>query len=551
MARYVQGVVNVSPPLGSPPGWRYINMDSTLINNDRVFIDVTNGNIDLILPPTPVNASTIIISHVAGDIITNNIVVRALNALINDFSLIILDRPYKSIELIYSQTANRWVILQDSSPSVNNVVIINNDFIAENNDFIYVDTSNNAVEVTLPSNPLIGMSITIADKNNTFNINNCIINANSNNILWKSDRLFLDVPSTLIRLTYWNVAEGWKVFNIYANKWMVVSDNMFENINGVVYFIITNASNLENNQIYFVDTSVNGFAGKLPSSPIIGDTVTIIDKSGTFNTHNFILSTNGSLIEGSSENLNFDINNSITKLVYTGVDEGWLIFSLTTSSDLFTPPMLASNNQFNYYIVTDDQTLSNNDFIFINKNANSIILDLPDSPAPGDTVVLCDITPIVINSCTIRSGTHLINNIDNNLILDLDINSVILVYDGVNNWVLYYLNCRTSDIIPNINHTLLVNSISIPVVENTTLSKNNFALVNTTNSEITITLPNNPILGDTISILDVYGKFDTNNCIIDANGSNISGNADTLILDVSRQYITLIYTDSVFGWYIW
>ena len=51
-------------------------------------------------------------------------------------------------------------------------------------------------------------------------------------------------------------------------------------------------------------------------------------------------------------------------------------------------------------------------------------------------------------------------------------------------------------------------------------------LLNTTSSAITINLPASPSAGDYVAIKDYAGTFQTNNCTIARNSSNIQGNAN-------------------------
>jgi len=72
--------------------------------------------------------------------------------------------------------------------------------------------------------------------------------------------------------------------------------------------------------------------------------------------------------------------------------------------------------------------------------------------------------------------------------------------------------------------------------------------VNTTSSAFSITLPAGTI-GDQVSIIDYAGTFDSNNCTIEANGSEkIHGSTDDLTVSVERAAFTLVFTDSTQGW---
>ncbi len=75
-------------------------------------------------------------------------------------------------------------------------------------------------------------------------------------------------------------------------------------------------------------------------------------------------------------------------------------------------------------------------------------------------------------------------------------------------------------------------------------------LMDTTASALTVTLHASPMVGDTVAVGDLKGKFDLNNCTIDRNSMLIQGLADDLVLDVKNQRVTLVYSGATDGWVI-
>ena len=75
-----------------------------------------------------------------------------------------------------------------------------------------------------------------------------------------------------------------------------------------------------------VDTVANPVTITLPSSPAVGDEVTIMDGSASngFATNNCIVDRGGSNIEGSAANDTLATNNQCVTLIYANATKGWL-----------------------------------------------------------------------------------------------------------------------------------------------------------------------------------------------------------------------------------
>ena len=72
--------------------------------------------------------------------------------------------------------------------------------------------------------------------------------------------------------------------------------------------------------------------------------------------------------------------------------------------------------------------------------------------------------------------------------------------------------------------------------------------VNTTSGTITVTLPSSPSGGAIVAVKDYASTFQTNNCTIARNGSNIEGTAANATLDGKAESVTFVYVDSTKGW---
>ena len=76
-----------------------------------------------------------------------------------------------------------------------------------------------------------------------------------------------------------------------------------------------------------------------------------------------------------------------------------------------------------------------------------------------------------------------------------------------------------------------------------TATDNQGFFVNTTSGEITVTLPASPSAGDVIGIKDYANTFDTNKCILNANGNKIQGSTTNFDITVEGTSIIIIYVD--------
>jgi hypothetical protein len=63
----------------------------------------------------------------------------------------------------------------------------------------------------------------------------------------------------------------------------------------------------------------------LPASPTLGDVVCVVDYAGTFNTNNLTVGRNGLKINGASEDLVLDVDDTVVVLRYLDATEGWKV----------------------------------------------------------------------------------------------------------------------------------------------------------------------------------------------------------------------------------
>lgn len=71
-----------------------------------------------------------------------------------------------------------------------------------------------------------------------------------------------------------------------------------------------------------------------------------------------------------------------------------------------------------------------------------------------------------------------------------------------------------------------------------------------TTGGFTVTLPSNPVVNDTIQVIDATGVFGTNNVTVGRNTHKIQNLSEDLVLNINNTALTLVYTGSTFGWLI-
>ena len=75
----------------------------------------------------------------------------------------------------------------------------------------------------------------------------------------------------------------------------------------------------------FANTSSGAWTLTLPSSPSIGDEVSVVDYAGTFDTNNLTIARNGKNIQGSAADLTVATERAGLTLVFTDDTQGWLL----------------------------------------------------------------------------------------------------------------------------------------------------------------------------------------------------------------------------------
>jgi hypothetical protein len=77
---------------------------------------------------------------------------------------------------------------------------------------------------------------------------------------------------------------------------------------------------------------------------------------------------------------------------------------------------------------------------------------------------------------------------------------------------------------------------------------NDRLFVDTTSAAVTITLPASPSVGDNVRLVDVAGKYNTNNLTVARNTKLIMGLAENLTVANRYAAFSLVYSGATYGW---
>lgn len=89
------------------------------------------------------------------------------------------------------------------------------------------------------------------------------------------------------------------------------------------------------------------------------------------------------------------------------------------------------------------------------------------------------------------------------------------------------------------------------ITSNFNIVAGSFYAVNTTSTIIRGTLPASPTFGDTITFIDPYYIWDTNNFVLERNGNNIESVAESLSANLNGFTFKATYVGASIGWRVY
>jgi hypothetical protein len=205
-----------------------------------------------------------------------------------------------------------------------------------------------------------------------------------------------------------------------------------------------------------------------------------------------------------------------------------------------------------------DQTLPANrarQITISNSNAGGITVTLPtqaEGTLNGDTYVIVG-GSTMSGPITVRTVANLSPLVYNTLVTITATGQRYCWRSGggsSGNWSLVPVDTHThaaADVTSGELSPLRLPNFEVKTSNYTALTNEKVA-ADTTSGAWTLTLPATPSNGDTITVLDYAGTFDTNNLTIARNGSNIESLAEDLVCEIEDAAFTLVFVGSTVGW---
>ena len=135
--------------------------------------------------------------------------------------------------------------------------------------------------------------------------------------------------NTGVRATDWEYGGDYPVNSVNGQTGNVSLGSSDVAAEPIDYTVVTSATTLANGAKVAADTTAGAFTLTLPATPVNGDTVSILDYAGTFDTNNLIIARNGSNIESLAEDLDCNIEDAAFSLVFVGSTVGWKVVPLS------------------------------------------------------------------------------------------------------------------------------------------------------------------------------------------------------------------------------
>jgi hypothetical protein len=131
--------------------------------------------------------------------------------------------------------------------------------------------------------------------------------------------------NTGVRATDWEYGGDYPVNSVNGQTGNVSLGSSDVAAEPIDYTVVTSATTLANGAKVAADTTAGAFTLTLPATPANGDTITVLDYAGTFDTNNLTIARNGSNIESLAEDMICEVEDAAFTLVFVGSTVGWKV----------------------------------------------------------------------------------------------------------------------------------------------------------------------------------------------------------------------------------
>jgi hypothetical protein len=282
-------------------------------------------------------------------------------------------------------------------------------------------TSNVDISGSLTSGDLEASSITttgnLSGATATFSGNTQF----NDHLSFPTGTLVVPVGNTAARPT---PAEGMFRFNTDLGEFEGYDGSIWGLIGGgggLAATVVNTNTNAIAEGFYFTDSSAGSFNITLPLTPDAGDVIKLAGKS--WSTNSVTVLRNGNTIEGLTQDLELDIEDSTVEFIYDGAT--WQVFTNVISTATTT----AGGGIGDPIIVATSQGITAGNFYYADCGTSSMTLTLPATPQQGDYIKLVG-DNWVNNNLTLARNGETIEGDAEDLIVDVDDVTLEIIYDG-------------------------------------------------------------------------------------------------------------------------
>jgi len=522
------------------------------------FIDSSSGSLGAYLEDTPNIGDTITIVDVSGTFDMYSLTINGNgNTIHHDVSL---EVDIKDVILILVWTGTSWKLdvggIVKGGGSAGIVSEYDSDFTAQSGLTAFVDTRNGIITVTMPDENTLsnGTKVTIIDQYSYFN---------TNKVICVSTQAEFENGTTTYELTTAG-SQTTFMWNSASNQWKIGTSVNLSGSVGNINNVNTSSYNALPGDFLFLDTTLNPITINLPPSGQIGSkaVISIYDQKNNFNVNNVTVIPSYGTVDFGDSQFVVDDNGVRVDFIWDDQEEDW---KLDIGGDIsnYVSNISGSNSSgggmggSNPVIAGNNTTANVGDFIFCNTETSPISVELPDATGlnTGDSVSVMDLKGTFnSNNVTVNAVNATIDG-DATFIADIDKMRADFIYDAdVNEWMIDIGGAfisGTSSSGGSGGSGGLGGSLPVSSSSNMTANIGDFIFCDTSTSPVSITLPDATTLntGDSISIMDLKGTFNSNNATITAVNATIDGDL-TFIADINKMRADFIYDAAINEWMI-